>query len=72
MDGRETDAPFRAALYMRLSRDDEGGGESASISTQREAASPCSPKSSSSMISILFSTLEIYSFLTCLTTFKTQ
>lgn len=27
---------FRAALYMRLSRDDEGTGESASISTQRD------------------------------------
>lgn len=28
--------PYRAALYMRLSRDDEGVGESASISTQRD------------------------------------
>ena len=27
---------FRAALYMRLSRDDEGTGESSSISTQRD------------------------------------
>ena len=36
MDGREANAPFRAALYMRLSRDDEGVGESASISTQRD------------------------------------
>lgn len=27
--------PFRAALYLRLSRDDEGAGESASITTQR-------------------------------------
>ena len=28
-------ATYRAALYMRLSRDDDGGGESASIATQR-------------------------------------
>ena len=28
--------PYRAALYMRLSRDDEGVGESASIATQRD------------------------------------
>ena len=27
---------YRAALYMRLSKDDEGSGESASISTQRD------------------------------------
>ncbi|MDO4972746.1 MAG: recombinase family protein [Eubacteriales bacterium] len=30
------EAPRRAALYMRLSKDDEGVGESASIATQRE------------------------------------
>ncbi len=28
--------PYRAALYMRLSKDDEGSGESASITTQRK------------------------------------
>ena len=28
-------ATYRAALYMRLSRDDDGAGESASIATQR-------------------------------------
>ena len=27
-------ATYRAALYMRLSRDDDGAGESASIATQ--------------------------------------
>ena len=27
---------YRAALYMRLSKDDEGASESASISTQRK------------------------------------
>ena len=30
------DTLWRAALYLRLSRDDEGAGESASIATQRE------------------------------------
>lgn len=29
-------ATYRAALYMRLSRDDDGAGESASIATQNE------------------------------------
>ncbi len=33
---QQTAKTFRAALYMRLSRDDEGSGESASISTQRD------------------------------------
>lgn len=36
MGGRETNAPLFAGLYMRLSKDDEGSGESASISTQRD------------------------------------
>lgn len=31
----EYGAPYRTALYLRISRDDEGDGESASISTQR-------------------------------------
>ncbi len=33
---QEQTKTFRAALYMRLSKDDEGTGESASISTQRD------------------------------------
>ena len=30
---------FRTAIYMRLSKDDEGAGESASITTQRKMLS---------------------------------
>ncbi len=33
---QEPERPLRAGLYLRLSRDDEGTGESASISTQRD------------------------------------
>ena len=29
-------ADYRAALYMRLSKDDDGAAESASITTQRQ------------------------------------
>lgn len=36
MAGPVPGAPQRAALYMRLSKDDEGAGESASIATQRD------------------------------------
>lgn len=35
MGQQQNNSMIRAALYMRLSRDDEGSGESASISTQR-------------------------------------
>ena len=31
-----TRADYRAALYMRLSKDDDGAAESASITTQRQ------------------------------------
>ena len=36
MSGQGPELPRRAALYMRLSRDDEGPGESASIASQRD------------------------------------
>ena len=36
MGQQQKEKLFRAALYMRLSRDDEGTAESASISTQRD------------------------------------
>ena len=36
MSGQGAELPRRAALYMRLSRDDEGPGESASIASQRD------------------------------------
>ena len=33
-------ADYRAALYMRLSKDDDGAAESASITTQRSTDTP--------------------------------
>lgn len=36
MSAQQTGHVYKAALYLRLSKDDEGAGESQSIKTQRD------------------------------------